>query len=63
MLRSALAVLAAVVLLVRADIQEENHVLVVKKDTFEEALKNDYLLVEFCECGEGGWGTGRRGGF
>ncbi|XP_040186748.1 protein disulfide-isomerase isoform X1 [Rana temporaria] len=47
MLRSALAVLAAVVLLVRADIQEENHVLVVKKDTFEEALKNDYLLVEF----------------
>ncbi|CAI9566798.1 unnamed protein product, partial [Staurois parvus] len=49
MLRPALTLLAAaaVVLLVRADIQEENHVLVLKKDTFEEALKNEHLLVEF----------------
>ncbi|KAM5136053.1 protein disulfide-isomerase [Mantella aurantiaca] len=48
MLRPALALpllLAAV--LVRAEVLEENHVLVLKKDTFEEALKNDYLLVEF----------------
>lgn len=41
--------------LVRADIPEENDVLVLKKDTFDKALENDFLMVEFCECaGTGG---------
>ncbi|XP_018409158.1 PREDICTED: protein disulfide-isomerase isoform X2 [Nanorana parkeri] len=47
MLRPTLALLLLSTVLVWADILEENHVLVLKKDTFEEALKNDYLLVEF----------------
>lgn len=29
--------------------QEEN-VLVLKTDNFEDALKLDFLLVDFCEC-------------
>ncbi|KAM4031051.1 protein disulfide-isomerase [Anomaloglossus baeobatrachus] len=33
--------------LVRADIPEENDVLVLKKDTFDKALENNDLLVEF----------------
>ncbi|XP_044152458.1 protein disulfide-isomerase [Bufo gargarizans] len=33
--------------LVRADIPEENDVLVLTKGTFDKALENDYLLVEF----------------
>ncbi|XP_072259503.1 protein disulfide-isomerase [Pyxicephalus adspersus] len=48
MLRPAISLLALLVaVLVRADIPEENNVLVLRKGTFEEALKNDYLLVEF----------------
>ncbi|XP_071968348.1 protein disulfide-isomerase isoform X2 [Engystomops pustulosus] len=46
MLPSTILVLLSA-LLVRADIPEENDVLVLKKDTFEEALKNDLLMVEF----------------
>ncbi|XP_073444299.1 protein disulfide-isomerase [Dendrobates tinctorius] len=50
MLPSAVLVAVSALLgacLTRADITEENDVLVLKKDTFDEALKNDHLLVEF----------------
>lgn len=57
---SRLALTLLLVLTVRADIPEENNVLVLTKDNFDEALKNDYLLVEFCEWAGGpswrGWG-------
>lgn len=47
-----------------ADPEEEDHVLVLNKGNFEEALAaHKYLLVEFCECCLGlaataGWGRG-----
>ncbi|XP_056406664.1 protein disulfide-isomerase [Hyla sarda] len=46
MLRSV-ALVILVAFLVRADIPEENDVLVLKKDTFDKALENDFLMVEF----------------
>lgn len=37
-----------------ADPDEEDHVLVLHKGNFEEALAaHKYLLVEFCECRPG----------
>jgi hypothetical protein len=31
------------------DIKEEEGVLVLTKSNFKEALKNEFVLVEFCE--------------
>lgn len=66
MLRRALLRLAlALAVLARAGAapEEEDHVLVLNKGNFEEALAaHKYLLVEFCECLPGlpprGVGTG-----
>ena len=76
MLRRVLLCLALAVL-TRAGAaapEEEDHVLVLHKGNFEEALAaHKYLLVEFCECrrpgraspwrgGDAGGGGGRRDG-
>lgn len=65
MLRRVLLCLALAVLApAGADPEEEDHVLVLNKGNFEEALAaHKYLLVEFCECCLGlaaaaGWGRG-----
>lgn len=43
-------VLLLIVNLINADeIKEEEGVLVLTKANFKEALKSDFLLVEFCE--------------
>lgn len=70
MLRRALLRLAlALAVLARAGAapEEEDHVLVLNKGNFEEALAaHKYLLVEFCEClracRPAGWGRGRGAG-
>lgn len=65
MLRRALLCLALAAL-VRAGAaapEEEDHVLVLHKGNFEEALAaHKYLLVEFCECRPGRPGPRRRRG-
>ena len=38
-----------IVALSRADIKEEEDVLVLESANFEEALTNEFILVEFCE--------------
>lgn len=66
MLRRALLCLALAAL-TRAGAaapEEEDHVLVLHKGNFEEALAaHKYLLVEFCECRRPGraWGRGGAG--
>ena len=42
-------VILGLVALCRADIQEKDNVLVLNSDNFEEALTNEFILVEFCE--------------
>lgn len=65
MLRRALLCLAlalAVLASAGAAPEEEDHVLVLNKGNFEEALAaHKYLLVEFCECLPGLPGAPRGG--
>ena len=43
-------VLSVVAAFVHAEIAEEENVLVLKTDNFDDAVKaHDYLLVEFCK--------------
>lgn len=44
-----LSALLLVNLIHASEIKEEEGVLVLTKGNFKEALKNDYILVEFCE--------------